>query len=121
MLKEQRNRQPNDELKRRWFSDDFFDLIVWEDEQGEIVQFELCYDVNRNEQSFCWSKDNGHDHHKVDDGEIFGRHKMSPIFVADGLFDSKPVKDKFLEASTSIDPKVAEFIHQKMLDYELNL
>ena len=119
MLTEQRNHQPNDKLNRRWFSDDFFDLIVWENKQGEIIQFELCYDVNKNEHSFCWHKDKGHGHLKVDDGEITGRHKMSPIFLPDGHFDSKTIAYKFIKASTSIDTKVADFVHQKIIDCEL--
>ncbi len=29
---------------RRWLVDDCFDLIVWDDSQGGIHGFQLCYD-----------------------------------------------------------------------------
>ena len=98
MLRELKNRQPDENLNRRWFSDSFFDLIVWEDKQGDIIKFELCYDKNKNEHSYTWAANNGHTHLKVDDGEIYGRHKMSPILVPDGHFDNKLVTNKFFKA-----------------------
>jgi hypothetical protein len=116
MLKERRTKQSSDKLKRRWFSDEYYDLIVWEDPQGEIAQFELCYDKYRNEHSFFWSKKEGLMHLKVDDGEITGGHKMSPIYMADGKFDCKSMADKFWAESTTIDPEIAKFIHQKILN-----
>ena len=42
MLKEYTHvRQIQGESKRRWFSDRYFDLIVWFGEQDEIVGFQL--------------------------------------------------------------------------------
>ena len=38
-------RQVPGEPKRRWFSSDDIDLIVWLDDSGAPVSFQLCYDV----------------------------------------------------------------------------
>jgi len=62
-------RQKKGEPHRRWFADEYFDLLVWEDETGEIVGFELSYDKNRDQRALTWEKQKGYHHFKVDDGE----------------------------------------------------
>lgn len=101
--------------RRRWFSDAYFDLIVWQDENGEILQFELCYNKNKDEHAFVWSKQAGSAHLKVDDGElVMGRHKMSPVFIADGFFDSETLTARFLEAAEDIDQELTTFVCSKL-------
>ena len=80
MLKEYLQvRQIEGESKRRWFSDDYFDLIVWFDEQDEITGFQLCYDIHHVQRAVTWQKDSGFSHHKIDDGENRpGKAKASP-------------------------------------------
>jgi hypothetical protein len=51
--------QDGTEVQRRWFHDDYFDLFVWQAEQGEIVSFQLCYGVDSSEQALVWRKDHG--------------------------------------------------------------
>ncbi|MCH7756306.1 hypothetical protein IH970_14450 [candidate division KSB1 bacterium] len=48
MLKEiQTARQIEGEPKRRWFSNRFFDLIVWfKKNDNEITGFQLCYNIS---------------------------------------------------------------------------
>ena len=42
MLREIKDvRQIGDEPHRRWFTDEHFDLVIWE-EEAEIVGFQLC-------------------------------------------------------------------------------
>ena len=50
------------EPRRRWFADDFFDLIVWFDESEDIVGFQLCCDKSRQEKALTWLKHSGHIH-----------------------------------------------------------
>ena len=70
MLKEyKRVRQIKGEAQRRWFSDDFFDLIVWFDESKNIVGFQLCYDILKISRALTWHQDGGYSHNRVDDGE----------------------------------------------------
>jgi len=47
---------------RRWFHDDFFDLFVRQDRDGEIVALELCYGVGHAERALVWKKGLGHFH-----------------------------------------------------------
>ncbi len=89
MLVETKNlKQTEGQSRRRWFSDDYFDLIVWQDEKGGILRFELCYDKGVDEHVLVWNRQAGHKHLKVDDGEgLPGHYKMTPVYVSDGLFD----------------------------------
>jgi hypothetical protein len=45
---------------RRWFHDDYFDLFVKQDREGEIVALELCYGAGHKERALVWKKDYGH-------------------------------------------------------------
>jgi hypothetical protein len=51
MLREVLARQPRQEPRRRWFSGDDFDLIVWFDDLDAIAGFELCYDRSEVERA----------------------------------------------------------------------
>ncbi len=45
MLRELKQvRQHKGEPRRRWFNDDYFDLIVWFSEKDSISGFQLCCD-----------------------------------------------------------------------------
>ncbi len=89
-------RQIQGESKRRWFASDDFDLIVWLSDDERLIAFELCYDKRGKERSIRWSNNSGYLHMAVDDGEqVLGKHKETPILIADGLFDSKQVHSNF--------------------------
>lgn len=91
MLREIRNvRQIPGELKRRWFTSDTMDLIVWVDESDGPTQLQLCYDkgLHRAERALTWKHKTGYTHTAVDDGEAgHGRYKSTPILIADGSFN----------------------------------
>jgi len=46
-------------VERRWFHDEYFDLFVWQTDQGETTSFQLCYGVDSNERALVWRKDHG--------------------------------------------------------------
>jgi len=46
-------------VERRWFHDEYFDLFVWQTDQGETTSFQLCYGVDSNERALVWRKDQG--------------------------------------------------------------
>jgi len=46
-------------VQRRWFHDEYFDLFVWQTDQGETTSFQLCYGVDSNERALEWRKDHG--------------------------------------------------------------
>jgi hypothetical protein len=106
------------EPRRRWFSDEDFDLIVWLDDSEEILGFQLCYDKLRDEHSLTWWSERGFAHTGVDDGEGRpARQKATPILVPDGEFRSTRVAERFLQESRGIDQAVVEFVYEKLVSY----
>ena len=111
-------RQIPDEPRRRWFSDEHFDLVVWNDEQGGVIGFQLCYDRAHAERALTWHADTGFSHNAVDDGESRpSRYKSTPILVADGEFDPQTVAATFLGHAGVLDSESANFIYYKLLEY----
>lgn len=107
------------EPHRRWFEDDYFDLLVWENELGQIVQFQLYYDKLHNQRSLTWKEQIGYLHNKVDDGENKpGRYKATPILVDCGVFDSNAISKKFKYKSKDIATTVSTFVFSKIRDYD---
>jgi hypothetical protein len=115
-------RQVRGEGFRRWYTDQYFDLIVWyegADAAGPIAGFQLCYDKNSRERALTWRKGTGFTHEKVDDGEG-GRAlgaKMTPILVPDGIFDAAAVAKRLAEHTAEIDSRVASFVLEAIEGY----
>jgi len=108
--------QNSDEETRRWFYDKNYDLYTWHNAAGDIIRFELCYDKTQKERTLTWDRKSGYAHVKVDDGEEeLGRYKMTPIYVADGIFDYKRIGKAFKAASKNIEQQVAQFVYRKIL------
>ena len=118
MLKESINiRQIDGEPKRRWFSSDYFDLIVWFD-NDHITGFQLCYEMQRPQKALTWKEISGYSHDNIDDGESrTGKYKATPILVANGLFDKNRIARTIQEESSKIDGEIADFVYNKILDY----
>ena len=115
-------RQIRGEGHRRWFADEYFDLIVWYDGprrgRSHISGFQLCYDRSAYERALTWRRDHGFSHEKVDTGENRpGGMKSTPILVTDGIFDREGVAARFREASRGIDPDVADLVLDKLAEY----
>lgn len=110
-------RQQPEELRKRWFTDEYYDLFVWYGEDGEISSFQLSYDKGRNERALTWTRKGGFRHTGVDSGEDSPIDSMSPILVADGLFDSAAEAERFHAESGEIDPQVSRFVYSRLLRY----
>lgn len=99
--------QSEGESHRRWFSDDYFDLIVWEDEDGLKV-FQLAYDKKHNERVIEWREDQGLSHFRVDRaGERPARHARTGFLEPSDAEGLDEVVTRFEEAASGIDPQVA--------------
>ena len=109
--------QQDTRLRRRWFCDDYFDLFVWEKPGGRIVEFQLCYDKSARERVLKWGADAGFAHHRIDSGEPLPGVNMSPIMVADGVMPLPAVMNKFEASTVSLDPRVRDFVFQRLRDY----
>jgi len=122
MLKEVSHvRQIAGEPRRRWFSDIFFDLIVWFSEEDEIIGFQLCYDITGNERALTWRKGSHYTHDGVDQGEArpgaTGMRKETPILVKDGIFEYGKIAQKFKDESDEIETKIAALVFEKIMEY----
>jgi hypothetical protein len=116
MLKEYTNvQQINGEPKRRWFENDYFDLIVWYADDDEIFGFQLCYDKDTIEKALTWKKSTGYTHRRIDTGEYSAmQYPASPTLEKDGLFRKRKIADRFLKESAEIDPRIRMFVLKKI-------
>ncbi|MBN1524413.1 MAG: hypothetical protein JW904_08025 [Spirochaetales bacterium] len=108
-------RQVEGEGTRRWFFDEFFDLIVWYKNNKTISGFQLCYDKQHNERALTWYADSGYTHDRIDPGETPGEPKRTPILVQDGLFDNITIAGRFKQESAGIAPEISKFVYEKLL------
>jgi hypothetical protein len=120
MLEEFKNvYQHEGEPKRRWFSDEYFDLIVWYTESNSIFGFQLCYDKQRNQRAVTWKYPSLYFHMRVDDGENQpGHYKSTPILVPDGTFDYKGIAELFKKESLHIEPHITEVVYERVINYK---
>ena len=108
-------RQIAGEPRRRWFEDEYFDLIVWFDAQDAIVEFELCYDKPKNQRALRWERPHAYSHFRVDDGEHHaGRGKASPILLRDPRFDREKVLARFELESTGLEEGISRLVREKL-------
>jgi hypothetical protein len=90
--------------RRRWFSSATMDLIIWLDEEGEAVGFQLCYDKSGNERALVWRTDSPRlTWRRVDDGERSRiGHKASPILLPGEPDSIERVMAQFVAESTAM-------------------
>ncbi|MBN2351156.1 MAG: hypothetical protein JXD23_01205 [Spirochaetales bacterium] len=118
MLREIKDvRQVPDDDRRRWFADDYFDLIVWYDEAGEIKGFQLCYDKAEYERALTWTAEEGFRHNRIDAGESPGRAKMTPVLTSDGLFPKDEIAERFLSEAAEIEREISAFVYNRLKSY----
>lgn len=121
MLREAKNvMQVPGDLPRRWFCDEFFDLIVWFAPDGSVHGFQLCYDRGSHPRALTWLKDKGYRHDAIDDGEgVMGRHKASPVLTADGVFNSKSVADRLAVSAGALPAEILEIVLGKLREFKV--
>jgi hypothetical protein len=118
MLRESYVSQKEESVFRRWFQDEYFDLIVWYDLDTRLISgFQLCYDKHKNEHAFTWHKDSGFSHNKIDDSRSLHRHPATPILVDDGVFPFETIMGKFITSSYNIDAAVRDLVIEKLTEY----
>ena len=119
MLVELKNvRQVEKEGIRRWFSDEFFDLIVWYDYSNNIDGFQLCYDKDNDERALTWMTDGGFRHDRIETGETPYAIKKTPIILQNGVFNKEKIAALFKKKAKSIDKQIADLVYHKILEYE---
>jgi len=118
MLKESFTGQYPTRSDRRWFSDDYFDLIVWVGQNGVIAGFQLCYDKFKKERALTWTENNGYKHERVDDGEANPLKNLTPILVPDGMCPTQEIIDLFMLRSVEVDSRLRSFVLDKLREYQ---
>ena len=112
-------RQVPGETRRRWFTSEGLDLIVWQQEGGPMSGFQLTYETSPDEvRVLTWRRGKGYSHERLDDGEgrVFS-YKMSPILTPEGVFDSHRLLEIFLPEASSLDPELARELIGLIEDY----
>lgn len=120
MLFEIKNAKKFDHEKRvRWFSDEYFDLAVWFDNADGIDSFQLTYNKYRDPHVLSWTHDGGYLHEAVDDGEVSGRFKKSPVLMADGIFPGNEIAERFKLEAAELNREIADFVYEKIKSYDI--
>jgi hypothetical protein len=114
-------KQEEDDSRREWYQNDYFDLFIWYDRLDTIYSFQLCYNKYAGEHSLIWKENKGFEHTSIDDGEKGGiGSKQTPIITRDGEFDYKGVIDKYLRdmpAGGFSNKKDLLFVYDKLIEY----
>ncbi len=106
MLREIRDvRQVPGEGRRRWFTDAYFDLVVWYAEDGTVSGFQLCYDKQGHERAFTWRKDHACTNEEMDAGEIPGHSRMSPVPESKSSVLGRGIEKRLFFESANIDDR----------------
>ncbi|MBM3462321.1 MAG: hypothetical protein FJX76_09490 [Armatimonadetes bacterium] len=109
-------RQRKGEPRRRWFTDNEHDLIVWFDPDESIRGFQFCYDRRRNEFAVTWMSTDGYTHEQVQHGA--GGYDRLSVLVPSDLRMPGEIPDRFREVAQGIDLGLAEFVYYKLIDFE---
>lgn len=102
--------------RRRWFTDDFFDLFVWYTDDDSVLGFQLCYDKRRDEHALTWRRDTGFTHKCVDDGGRSQR-QATPWLLPDGTCDCNAILTRFLQESPRVDQEIVHLVARKLEEY----
>jgi hypothetical protein len=124
LVESSRVHQIEGEPRRRVFTDEDFDLIVWyEQEHNRLIGFQLCYNKQTGEQALTWREANGFSHHSVDGGEDGAHsHKRTSILTAKGgVVTPDKLAERFQEHSQFIESAIVRFVQQKLTEYTPNL
>ena len=112
-------RQGPGDYRRRWFTDDNFDLMVWYHADGTVHGFEFSYDKPGYEKALRWFDNSGLSHHAVDTGEQNPAYNRSPILSAsDGRTEMKRVLENFRKTVSGLPDGLSEFVQKKLAEYK---
>src|SRR6187431_1851269 len=104
MLRTAPIRRFSNDLDKSFTADNYMDLVVWYDPNGEVHGFQLCYDRHDNPRAVTWTRVRGFSHCVVQPygstGLDFG---MSPVLESTNEFPWSAVLREFNERSAGLD------------------
>ena len=114
-------RQRDGEGYRRWFTDQYFDVIVWYDsEGGSMTGFQVCYDKGKSERAFTWKLERSlvQSHRFVANGPVeIGTSKMTSMLKGDAAAIEDEVLARLRESRGDLGADVLETALAKMEGY----
>jgi len=102
MLREIEGITDEPRTRRRWFHNEYFDLFVWQTDQGEITLFQLCYGIDAAERALVWHRIGGFFH----DGAGPARPPATEKIVA-----------RFEVAAQSLPQNIREAVSERIREY----
>lgn len=111
--------------RKRWFTDDDWDVFVWNRPDGSFSGFQLCYDKTGYQRALTWMDGEAPAHTAVREtnGHAGTHDHSSPLLVADGSADIPSLVEQFRDVSAKIDADVRNHITGKLrelMDSELS-
>ncbi len=88
--------------RRRWFTSEACDLILWLNDDDSLWGFQFCYGKPADEHALTWARDFGFSHMKVDAAGRRNHGNETPILVLDGTFDPAYILDEFEKESAGV-------------------
>ena len=103
--------------RRRWFRDDYFDIFTWQNAQGAIVAFQICYDLPNKERVLSWRAASGYTHDRVDAGESSPEKNRTPIMIPDGALPLNDVLAEFDQRAAGLETPLRNHLRDGLLIY----
>ena len=100
--------------RRRWFTSEACDLILWLNDDETLWGFQFCYDKPMDEHALTWARDFGFSHMKVDTGSRVSGGLETPILVLDGRFDATHILDAFEKESGEVPEPYRGFVRERV-------
>ena len=111
-------RQVPGDARRRWFTDEHFDLMVWYHADESIHGFELSYDKPGHEKALRWFDNVGLSLYAVDTGEQNPAYNRSPILSqTEGRSEMKRVLASFKKSGEGLPEGLSELVQGKLAEY----
>lgn len=103
------------EPRRRWFSSQDLDLIVWLGEDDSIIGFQLSYDKLFDQRALTVYATKFF-HSKVDDGASSPeKFKATPQLVNDDELNGSRLAQIFMNEAQGIDSLIAEHVYENII------
>ncbi|HSE00840.1 MAG TPA: hypothetical protein VLB72_08920 [Burkholderiales bacterium] len=80
MLREIEGIADEPRTRRRWFHNEYFDLFVWQTDEGDITLFQLCYGIGASERALVWHRTGGFFHDGAGPAKPAGADKIVARF-----------------------------------------
>ena len=117
MLRNSPHKPVDRDRDRRRIADEYFDLIVWDEPDGAIHGFQLCYDKPGRERALTSTRERGFLRTAIDSGESRPTANRAPILVPEGVFPAQDVRREFLVRGALLPAEIRELVLTRIAEY----